>query len=305
MEVMEQNGFRGSFFVDYLMFRELEKLSDQWSMTDLKLLKDQIRDMVKRGHRVELHLHPHWIDAKYNGDGTWDFSDFTHYRLSTLDEDTIIKMFKEGTEYLNGLAREVELGYRIVAFRAGGWAVQPFDKLKNGFETSGILIDSSTSKGMYCLEKDKSFDFRNMPDGIYHFEDDVCQEKTNGIFIEVPITSYKQNWLLKLVNAMCSSETERVTDGTHIRSCEKREPTPKRTFRDKLFSERQFMLSFSQFSSKAVFLAILLNRSTVVCAIDHPKDFSKETIKGIKLISKICNNYSFNELKYDTKDYIF
>ena len=128
MGVMEQNGFRGNFFVDYLMFRELEKLSDERAVSDLSLLKEQIRDMVRRGHRVELHLHPHWIDAKYNGDGTWNFDDFTHYSLSSLDEETIVAMFKEGTDYLNKLAAEVEPGYKIVAFRAGG----NFHSLGNG-----------------------------------------------------------------------------------------------------------------------------------------------------------------------------
>ena len=67
------------------MFECLEKLSDERAKSDLKLMKEQVKDMDRRGHRIELHLHPHWIDAKYNGDGTWDYTDYTHYSLYSLD----------------------------------------------------------------------------------------------------------------------------------------------------------------------------------------------------------------------------
>lgn len=89
-------------------------------------MKEQVKDMVRRGHRIELHLHPHWIDAKYNGDGTWDYTDYTHYSLYSLDEDVRSRMFRDGTIYLTKLAREVDPDYTICAFRAGGWTIQPF-----------------------------------------------------------------------------------------------------------------------------------------------------------------------------------
>ena len=92
MYKLEQNGFRGNFFIDYLMFRRLEELANEdRARADLELLKNQVVDMVRRGHRIELHLHPHWIDAKFNGDGTWDFDDFTHYSLISLKKDEVIE----------------------------------------------------------------------------------------------------------------------------------------------------------------------------------------------------------------------
>lgn len=103
MEAMEKVGARGNFFVDYLMFKYLEQNEDQRSADDLALLKKQVKDMVRRGHRVELHLHPHWVDAKYNGDGTWDYSDYSHYMLSTFSRDDIEEMFREGVAYLEQL----------------------------------------------------------------------------------------------------------------------------------------------------------------------------------------------------------
>lgn len=306
MDVMEQNEFRGNFFVDYLMFRELEKQTEKHAVEDLKMLKDQIRDMVRRGHRVELHLHPHWIDAKYNGNGTWDFSDFTHYSLSSLDEDTIVDMFVNGTNYLTALAREVEPNYEIVAFRAGGWAVQPFDKLKQGFLAAGIKIDSSTSQGMFCNKKGQEFDFRIMPKKVaYRYEDDVCQEKRDGCFIEIPITSYKQSFLIKLIWRLSSFNTERITDGSHSRSSGIEEEVARNiSVWEKLFSCEHHMLSFSQCPPLACYVAMMFRRDKLVCAIDHPKDYSMCTGKGIEKMAELYRSYSFIEYINDTESNI-
>lgn len=299
MDVMEQNGFRGNFFVDYLMFRELEKLSDERAVADLKLLKDQVRDMVRRGHRVELHLHPHWIDAKYNGDGTWDFADFTHYSLSSLDEGTIAGMFKDGTDYLNNLASEVQPGYRIVAFRAGGWAVQPFDKLKKGFEASGIKIDSSSSFGTYSTKENQGYDFRVMPNkSIYRFSNDVCKEDENGQFVEVPITCYKQNQLFKLICKIYFKLglTERLTDGTHTRMSPVVGIINKPSLLKRLTTLYYQMFSFSQFPAINLKMVLLLNNKDLICAIDHPKDFSRETEKGIKAMKCFGTSCTYKDV---------
>ena len=303
MDLMEKNGFRGSFFVDYLMFRELEKQTEEQAVADLMMLKEQIRDMVRRGHRVELHLHPHWIDAKYNGDGTWDFTDFTHYSLSSLDEDSIVDLFVSGTNYITSLAREVDSSYKVVAFRAGGWAVQPFEKLRRGFVESGIRIDSSTSFGMHCAKKGQLFDFRAMPLKMsYRFEDDVCEEVGNGRFIEIPITSYKQNMVIKLIWRLSSFNTERVTDGSHNRKSSVDDGSShSESIWSKLFSPPRNMLSFSQFPPLVCYVALLFRKERIVCAIDHPKDFSLCTGKGIEMMAKLYSNYSFIDYIDDTE----
>ena len=29
-------------------------------------VKNNIQELIKDGHDIEMHLHPHWIDAKYD-----------------------------------------------------------------------------------------------------------------------------------------------------------------------------------------------------------------------------------------------
>ena len=177
LDCLDSVGAKGNFFIDYLMFERLEQLEDDRAKSDLNLIKEQVKDMVRRGHRIELHLHPHWIDAKYNGDGTWDYSDFTHYSLYSLSDQERSRMFREGTNYLTNLAREVDPEYKICAFRAGGWTIQPFCLLKDCFKDNGIVIDSSVMHGISQDNRFSNFDFQSAPDkDLYRFTNDVNKE---------------------------------------------------------------------------------------------------------------------------------
>ena len=301
MAAMESVGARGNFFIDYLMFKYLEQNQDERSIHDLDLLKNQVRDMVKRGHRIELHLHPHWVDAKYNGDGTWDYSDYTHYMLSTFSVDEIRKMFIEGVSYLESLVKEVDASYKIVAFRAGGWAVQPFSKLKQAFLDAGIVVDSSSAFGAYNPKTDQCYDFRNMPNKTYYwYEDDVCREHANGYFLEVPISSYKRNILHVIADKIfqCLGKKQRLTDGTHIRSNDPAfvEMIKKSHFLKKIFGTTRTMLSFSQTATISVFTQIFFSKKNLLCSIDHPKDLSGLTIPGIKVAGRLCNSMFYKDL---------
>lgn len=291
LDCMDSVGVKGNFFIDYLMFAKMEELDDEKAKYDLTLIKEQVKDMVRRGHRIEFHLHPHWIDAKYNGDGTWDFDNFTHYSLSSLDEDTIVSLFTKGTSYLTGIAHEVDPGYEIVAFRAGGWAVQPFDKLKRGFFEAGIKIDSSTSFGIYRYQQESFYDYRKMPDKVmYHYENDVCKEVADGAFVEVPITSYHR-WtfpyrILDKLFILFSSKLDCITDGTHYRNDQNK----------KNRKSNLSMMTMSKLSTISVVISFVLRRSPVITYIDHPKDFSYSTLSSIKWISKHAISLTYKEL---------
>lgn len=296
MTVMEQNGFRGNFFVDYLMFRELEKLTDERARSDLKMLKAQILDMVRRGHRIELHLHPHWIDARYNGNGTWNFDDFTHYSLSSLNEEIIVEMFKLGVSYLTDLIKDVDPTYKIVAFRAGGWAVQPFSKLRCAFLESGIKIDSSTSYGIYNYKADSYYDFCIMPNkAMYSYDNDVCIEKGDGQFVEIPITSFHRNLFFVIIDRVYGllHYFDKKTDGTHDRESVEIDGS-RISFIDKLRKTYKLMFTLSMHSPLTIQWALYQHIGRdVYCCIDHPKDLSKATLMNINMLGKFCQSVNY------------
>ena len=299
LDTMEHAGLRGDFFVDYLMLHSLEKNNDSISRKDLEALKKQLRDLVRRGHRIELHLHPHWIDALYNGDGTWDFTDFRHYSLSSLNESTINTLFKEGTDYLNSIAKEVDPNYRICAFRAGGWAVQPFDKLENAFADSEIQIDSSTSYGIFKYTKNYYYDFRNIPKkASYRFTDDVSCEEKDGKYLEIPITSFHRSVVLAFFDRVFAKLGffKTKADGTH-RRIETGLDNNKPSFTEKCKKQYKMMFALSMQSPLTIFFALFFHKKEeLFCYIDHPKDQSRATIIGIRLLGCFCKSTHYVDL---------
>ena len=68
---------KGIFFIDILFY--IKMLSYSELTEKAKLMKEQIKKMVESGHRVELHLHPHWLDAEYKNK-KWIFKSYKRYR---------------------------------------------------------------------------------------------------------------------------------------------------------------------------------------------------------------------------------
>lgn len=294
LDAMEAVGFKGNFFVDWQMLKYIMLENDTRCQKDYILLKEQLKDIIRRGHRIELHIHPHWVDAKYNGDGTWDFSIFRHYSLNSFTEDDIQEMFVEGKNLLTGIAREVDTEYEIIAFRAGGWAIQPFYTLRNAFKAAGIKIDSSTMQGIKITTDYSSCDFLNMPffiDGYYRFKDSVENPVDDGEFIEVPISSVKLPFLSRVIGKLNRTFFRPVlplTDGTHTRTKDnpdKWEVAP-----------RTGICTFSGLHPLDGILRLMNSKAGLICYIDHPKDFSRYTTAGIKAVAHISESILYKDL---------
>ena len=111
---------------------------------------DQLRQVVRRGHDVQMHIHPHWpkTDIERREDGS------THYHVDSVwiypgphipdIYKFMLKYLMEGKEYLNHLLKEVSSDYQCVAYRAGAYGIVPGEKeILAALEDAGYLIDSS------------------------------------------------------------------------------------------------------------------------------------------------------------------
>ena len=293
LDAMDSVGFKGNFFVDWQMLKYLRQENNVRCKNDYTLIVTQLKDIVRRGHRIELHIHPHWVDAKYKGNGTWDFSDFKHYSLLSFSRDRVVEMFIEGYELLTSIAREVCPDYKIIAFRAGGWAVQPFGILKDAFIKTGIHVDSSTMPGVE-IKTDYSYcNFLNITkptSGWYRFSDSVEICKQDGEFIEVPISSVKPNLISRVfgkISRMFGANYTPLSDGTHIR----RNNNP-----DKWnVPSHEVVCTFSTVSPLEGLFRIALASGNTFCFIDHPKDVTKQTKRSIQILSFFCKSKLLSE----------
>ena len=295
LDAMDSVGFKGNFFIDWQMLKYLKEENTERTLSDYNLIKNQLKDMVRRGHRIELHIHPHWVDAKYNGDGTWNFSDFRHYCLNSFAPDEITDMFIEGTNLLESIAREIIPDYKIVAFRAGGWAVQPFKLLVDGFHKTGIKIDSSIMPGLGVLSPHACIDYTTAKSpscGFYKFKDNETVEE-EGEFLEIPISTCKRTLPVKVISRLSrifKCEVGAITDGTHSRTGE---------IEDQWLNPHHLgVFTFSNITPiETFFRQVTNNEREVICYIEHPKDFSKYTARNIKALSySRCDSITYKDI---------
>ncbi len=185
VEIADKFMIKLNLFVDAGYLAKLKEYKDRYPALeeDYELTTSQLRELHNKGHDIELHIHPHWEDTIYDGN-SW-IMDTSRYRIHKFSQDEITDIVKR---YKEALAEVV--GEDIFAYRAGGWCIQPFDKIKDALKKHHIWLDSTLYEGGYKDNSTHYFDFRNMPQKTeYHFESDPMIEVKNGYFTEVPISS--------------------------------------------------------------------------------------------------------------------
>lgn len=161
-------------------------------------MEKQLREAISRGHDVQLHLHPHWLTSDFI-DGSWHF-DHDHYQLHSFgfdqnDVHCVQRIIAEGKKYLLDLLTPIDPHYDCVAFRAGGWCLQPESELLAALADEHILIDTTVYPGGYNKNPVKYYDFRNVPPKMNWWidpEKGLNHEagKAAAHIFEVPIGAY-------------------------------------------------------------------------------------------------------------------
>ena len=173
-----------TFFVEALECMALaEQLGDRRA-------QKQMGRALGRGHNVQLHLHPQWMNAVYDVSGHW-LLDNRYWRIGDLSENEVNEILQRGKNWLEAeVARNVP-DYRCLAFRAGGWCIQPSDAIIKGMQKYGLFVESTVAPKAYNPVKGEWCDFRDAPELPYWFIDrNVCEPSSSGI-IEVPIATGK------------------------------------------------------------------------------------------------------------------
>lgn len=184
IRIAEKYNVRFSFFVDCGFILKLEEFRKKYPVleNDYKLITEQVKYLSDTGHDIQLHIHPHWEDSYFNGK-KW-IIDVKRYKLADFNGSDIADIVVRYKKVLTDITNKP-----VFAFRAGGWCLQPFSKLKSVFKENNITIDSSVFRNGYFSSEQYSYDFRNAPDkDIYKFEDDVVVENPKGFFTELPIS---------------------------------------------------------------------------------------------------------------------
>jgi len=190
------------FFVDCTHLQKLNESKIEACKNDFEKIKTQLIDIVKRGHYIFPHLHPHWKDATYDpSSGQWQLEVTNTYRFNKVSEAERDLMFSFSINLIKEIQNESGITYPIDSFRAGGWCLQPFSDFKPYFEKHGIVNDFSVLRGFSLAGKNISYDFTKIPvKNIYRFTEEVEKEELNGKFREFVISVLKVSNKRRLMN---------------------------------------------------------------------------------------------------------
>lgn len=192
LEVLKQNNFtKAIFFVDTTYLKRLTESTEPACQTDLQQVKNQLIEILKNGHYIFPHLHPHWRDAVYDSIiNQWRLESTEHYRLHTISETERDELFSFSIQLITDLMAKANVNYKIDSYRAGGWCLQPFTILKPHFEKYGLINDFSVLRGFKITGKNIFYDFSVTPrQNIYSFSNEVEKMDEHGKFTEVVIST--------------------------------------------------------------------------------------------------------------------
>lgn len=185
IRLLDSYGVKATFFVDaaFLYRLSIESVNFCSLKNDLIHIERQLLELKNKGHDIQLHIHPQWFSAQYDGD-EWHLKNDV-YKLSDLDEDLSCDLFVKSKLYLEQL-----LGGKVCAYRAGGYSIQSFTKIKELFEKASILIDSSVLSMKKSTDGPQFYDYSSIKAGrTFAFDTDVAKSSSCGKFTELPITT--------------------------------------------------------------------------------------------------------------------
>jgi len=187
LEVADRYGAKFVFFVDSGYLARLRGYADKYpaARADYDAVTKQIAALFEAGHDIQLHIHPHWEDCTYDSHG-WHM-DTSRFRIHLFEEAQIADIVSRYKKALTDI-----VGDTVFAYRAGGWCLQPFDKLASALKKEGIWLDSTVYKDGLNSSRTHYYDFRGMPQkSHYRFETDPVKEDPEGYFHEVPISTFR------------------------------------------------------------------------------------------------------------------
>ncbi len=153
--------------------------------------EEMTQKAISEGHDVQLHLHPQWIDSKFDN-SKWTLN-MDKWSIARMKRAECKKFIADAKSYLEKIALAASPNYKTVGFRSGSYCSLPAQPLIDCLFENDILYDSSVTKGWYHHDL---YDFRNAHSNVnpWFFSDNhnFSVDKSESKMMEFPIYSFKK-----------------------------------------------------------------------------------------------------------------
>jgi len=165
----------------------------QWDRQGFyKPYETQLQKAVSLGHDVQLHLHPHWLTSGFENGVVIPSQDYSLSDFKNNKEPGIAEVVRSGAALLKEICEQENSKYKILAFRAGGFNIEPGSmEIFSQLTKNGIKYDSSVVLKYYFVSALSLVDFRKLPEFPNWFigtDGNFRQAADSGIF-EIPVAA--------------------------------------------------------------------------------------------------------------------
>jgi len=289
-----QRDIKVTIFVEII---EFIKLREEWVKGNrmgyvedpIKAITTQLQMAALNGHDIQLHIHPQWVNAKYE-DGNW-IVDFDNWRLGDFSSTkyTLKDLLLESKNELEKLIKPIIPSYECVALRAGGYNIMPSVMVYSAMKEVGLKLDSSVYPGGYENSSLSRFDYRSISIQKAYWwgnKKDIRESSTDKMGVleipifALPIKRWKKYFTFSKIKTLLFSKSNNVS----ALSKEKIKDTSIYEKLKFLFEEEAFTWDVCMFSSsmhKHYFKFIetkLKDKRDFYVLIGHPKSLSDEKL---------------------------
>jgi hypothetical protein len=283
------------FFIDILY---LVKLEESGQTDAFENVKKQVLQMGEQGHEIQLHYHPHWINAKHDREtDSWTF-DRTEYSFSGMIE-------KYGTQaaisqFNTANSKFIEyFGISSSAFRAGGLSIQNNqDTLIGLLLDNRYIYDSSVMPGLRMKGKYIENDHSGSPGKsgwLIDKKSGFFSETGSGpqVLREIPVMTVKAHTINPLKRVLASLEYR--LNGIFSKAPPIRKESGKPIDLEVKESSYPLTITFDKSNLRDIILLkhysiAYLERNDIMCMLSHPKSFLEPSFflfdKYLKWVNK-------------------
>ncbi len=205
IDIYERYSMHGTFMVEVMQqlrhlefgerYPELKALAREWEQV--------VREVYRRGHDVQLHVHPQWLEARYV-DGVWKLG--RQWSMLDYSVEQMRAMLRECKSYLEDLLRAVAPNYECVLFRSGSWCAAPHDDLMSLLAEEGIRFDCSLVSGLHYELDSVRLDYREVEEPFLPYYPNMRDARrvadSSEPIVCLPTHSVQRNFDSMLVNGM-------------------------------------------------------------------------------------------------------
>jgi hypothetical protein len=194
LNILDRCGIKASFMVDAAqqLFFESKRATNRDIATQYMLWEETVKTAFERGHDIQLHIHPQWLNAQMKAEhvylsNQWNLGQYSQAQQRELVEGCV--------SYLHDLLRPLDPSYEVIGYKAGAWGMQPSEFLMDLLGRSGVRIIMGARDGMYI--PGNHVDFRNMEEPSLPYSPDKSDltkvaDRHNDL-IMLPMQCYAPN----------------------------------------------------------------------------------------------------------------